>query len=104
MNPIRSNTPRILFILAFTGLGVAGQANACSFDINHPSRYVNCIKDEAYNKIVDNAKRDAQSIVDNANNSANSIRDSATKLASNTLSQAYAAATQTKATEPQLCE
>lgn len=104
VNPIRSNTPRNLFLLAFASLSFAGQANACSFDINHPSRYTNCVKDEAYNRIVDGAKRDAQKIVDDANNSANGIRSSATQVASMTLSAAYAAATKTKAVEPQLCE
>ena len=104
MNPIRSNTPRILFILAFAGLGVAGQAHACSFSIKNPGGYADCVKNEAYNKVVDGAKRDAQKIVDDATSTANSIRSSATQLASNTLTLAYAAATKSKATEPQLCE
>lgn len=104
MNPNYSNTARHLFLLVFAGLGLAGQAQACSFSIKHPSSYADCVKNEAYNKIVDGAKRDAQTIVDNATNSANSIRSSATQLAGNTLSLAYAAATKTKAVEPQLCE
>lgn len=104
MNPIRSNTPQILFLLAIASLGFAGQAQACSFSIKNPSGYADCVKNEAYNKVVDGAKRDAQTIVDNATNSANSIRGSATQLAGNTLSLAYAAATKTKAVEPQLCE
>ena len=104
MNPIRFNTPCKLFLLAFASLSFAAQAQACSFDIDHPSRYFNCVKDEAYNKIVDGAKRDAQKIVDDATNSANGIRRSATQVASSTLSAAYAAATKTKAVEPQICE
>ena len=104
MKPLRSNTPRTLFLLAFASLGMVGQANACSFDVNHPSRYFNCVKDEAYNKVVDTANQDAKKIVDAANSSASTIKNSATQLASNTVNLALAAATKTKAVEPMLCE
>ena len=104
MNPLRSNTPCTLFLLAFAGLGMGGQANACSFDVNHASRYFNCVKDEAYNKVVDTANQDAKKIVDAANSSASTIKNTATQLASSTVNLALLAATKTKAVEPMLCE
>lgn len=104
MISLRRNTPRTLLMLAFASLAFAGQANACSFDIDHPSRYANCVKDEAYNKIVATAKNDAAKITDAANSAASSIKNQATQVATTTLNTALAAATKTKSVEPQLCD
>ena len=88
MNPILSNTPRLLLTLAIAGPAFSGQANACSLDIKHPSRYPTCLYNEAvdagtsagnaeYNRLINAANSQAGDIKKAATNDAKTIRDTA---------------------------
>ena len=88
MNPQTSNPFRSLLILALTGGAFAAQTQACTLNISHPSRYADCLYNEAvdsgtragnqeYSRLVAVANTQAGDIKKTATNDAKAIRDNA---------------------------
>ena len=78
MNLLHSNKSRVVLALAAAGSALAGQAQACSLDISHPSRYANCLYNDAVNEGTQAGNKEYKRLVAAANAQAGDIQRAAT--------------------------